>query len=705
LGSLLLNCTVVSNLNGIFSSRCAGGVTGCNLTNCIVLNNSCVYQSPSNSAACSFGYSCTMPLQSGTGNIAFDPHFLQDNWHLADDSPCRSAGLAGISSGVDLDGQAWANPPSMGCDEWSPEPLLVAPFHPTLERFPIALNMGAALIAGQEPIDCYWYKDGALLEDGGRYSSTHSTNLIIAGFGPTDAGNYYPVLSNAYGISTGAVSVVVHCVDAAGKNPVPPFSSWAAAATNLQDAVNAAAAGDFVLVTNGFYASGGAVVTGDLTNRVVLLPRMTLSSINGPQTTVIQGARDPATTNGPGAVRCVWMGSDSTLNGFTVQGGATRTGTGISFLESGGGICCDGTTATLVKNCLIRSNTASMMGGGCAFAYRVDHCKILQNSAQYGGGCTYVRLFNSLIESNSASQSGGGLYWNSLSNVVAVNCTFTRNSAPIGGGVAGLAYIPGLSLSNCIVYGNWMPGQPEMASDYYQLSACWNCCLPSLSFYPTNFTGGCITNDPQLLSDGHLALSSPCRGMGAPVTSGTDIDGEQWLFAPSIGCDEVVESALTGPLSVSVHAARPVVTERGTLMLFGDVTGRATSVSWDFGDGTTLADVSSSTPTHTWTNAGDYTVTFTASNPTEGAVSSSMVVHVIPLVAPQLSVGSFDLTNFHLSYTAQPGVHYAVEQTTNLTPPVVWKPFLSNWNGAETPISAVDPQATNAARFYRIRIQ
>ena len=96
-------------------------------------------------------------------------------------------------------------------------------------------------------------------------------------------------LSAACGVLAINASATVRYVNQDNANPTPPYTTWASAATNIQDAVDAAATGDRVLVTNGVYQSGGHIVYGALMNRAAVTKPLLILSVNGPSATVIRG--------------------------------------------------------------------------------------------------------------------------------------------------------------------------------------------------------------------------------------------------------------------------------------------------------------------------------------------------------------------------------------------------------------------------------
>ena len=194
-----------------------------------------------------------------------DPQ-LASSSHLSAASPCRGAGSAAYASGTDIDGEAWASPPSIGCDEYHAGavtgPLSVgitASFTNVVTGFTVQFT---ALIEGRTTASAWDFGDGI--------TATNQPYTSHAWAAPGD----YAVVLRAYnesqpgGISaTVTVHVVaqpVHYVAADSANPVAPYTSWATAATNIQDAVDAGSRrATLVLVTNGIYATGARVTVGD----------------------------------------------------------------------------------------------------------------------------------------------------------------------------------------------------------------------------------------------------------------------------------------------------------------------------------------------------------------------------------------------------------------------------------------------------------
>jgi hypothetical protein len=561
----------------------------------------------------------------------------------------------------------------------------------TVSGAPLALSVRAIAVAGQDPFTFSWYKDGAPLSDSSHYSFASTTNLVVNGFGPADAGLYLFIATNTSGMATSSVRVVVHCASAASAAPSAPYLDWSTAASNIQDAVDSAVPGDFVLVTNGIYKTGGRVTAGTLTNRVVIPAPVTVASINGANSTIIQGQFDPASTNGPLAVRCVWMTDSSILLGFTLRNGATLNSGFQDTMQSGGAVWAT-TNATLI-NCLLTNNTAGSWGGGI-YQGTVRNSKIIHNGSVVAGGGAYQTIINNSLIQDNAAPNGAGIDYCTLSN-----CTVTGNTATSLFGAA----VEASFVANSIVYynysssaeiKNWNPGAPPT---FY-----FSCTTPLPS------GGSNITADPQLLGSTYLPSTSPCFRAGSSLyASGTDIDGEPWANPPSMGCDELYEASVTGPLAVGLTANTPIIVQGKFMFLTGQIYGRATRTAWDFGDGNIVTNRSFQGTAHSWPGAGDYTVTFTAFNadhPT--GVSTNILIHVVPLSPASLTSPNMAGTNFTFSFAGQSGASYFVEETTNLTPPITWQSVTSfTVFGTNTTILINDAKATNFSRFYRVRAQ
>ena len=369
----------------------------------------------------------------------------------------------------------------------------------------------------------------------------------------------------------------------------PPFSDWGAAATNIQDAVDLAAAGSTVWVSNGVYQTGwrtnyppGTV----LKSRLVITNAVTVRSLDpDPAQTVIMGSRDPDTlSNGSNAVRCVYMRGGASLIGFTVTNGATLEPPPASDNiypndnHNGGGIFVYDTGS--VSNCIIAGNLAGAFGAGVhkgavydsdivgnmartnAFMARyggggganssiLQGCRLSDNVGHYGSGvCGGVvsncwltghrkifsltlytvynsTLYNSLIVSNSTTYA--------VRATKLYNCTVANNTQ---WGVHQES-----TFVNCIVYYNASGNFNKTNSTTY------TCTTPT----QTNWVpgDGNITADPAFVDraagDYRLARNSPCLDAGTNgvwTADAVDLDNRRRIDRVTdiadMGCYEYV---------------------------------------------------------------------------------------------------------------------------------------------------------------------
>jgi len=202
----------------------------------------------------------------------------------------------------------------------------------------------------------------------------------------------------------------------------------------------AVTAGDTVYAHPGTYSDGEmrTSTTAPHASRVIVPANVTLKATGSSEKTIILGAAsDSEFANkygmGTNAVRCVALGANAVLEGFTLTGGRTLPTSSISgdtayrdFNTAGGGVAgVDRNTTALVKNCVI-SNNFGMFGGGGAYC-RYQKCKVLSNTATSSGG----GIYRSGIVRDCFVDKNEGTYIVQYSDSI-YNCTIGYNNKGYG---------------------------------------------------------------------------------------------------------------------------------------------------------------------------------------------------------------------------------------------------------------------------------
>jgi len=324
---------------------------------------------------------------------------------------------------------------------------------PSSQAVLLGSNATFTVTATGSALSYQWFFNGAPLSDGGRIGGSATPVLNIANVQSSDAGGYVAVVTNPLSAAASRTASLtpqsilapsVRYVALTCTNPLPPYLDWSTAATNIQDAVDAAVVGDLVLASNGIYKLGGRAVYGVATNRVVIDKAVTVQSVNGPFSTVIKGDYTAPTHGGPNS-RCAYLANGAVLTGFTLTNGGTIFSTNLYLEASGGGVWCEASGA-VVSNCVLAGNVAARFGGG-AFGGTLVGCLLTNNAGSQGGGACSNVLLNCTLAKNSASfqnlNTGGGAVYATLNN-----CLLVANSCVGGGGGAAVSTLSGCVLSN-----------------------------------------------------------------------------------------------------------------------------------------------------------------------------------------------------------------------------------------------------------------
>lgn len=188
----------------------------------------------------------------------------------------------------------------------------------------------------------------------------------------------------------------------------------------IQEAVEAAEAGETVFIRNGIHDVGGALdgFSTPMSNRVYLAKSLTLvgESRDG---TIVKGAHateevdDKGLGCGANAVRCLGINADNVVvSNLTFTGGATHNTTAGNDKEenNGGGVyVANGRTGVVLVDCIVSNNVARRAG---ALRYGND-------GAVNHGNCLLVRTW---VHDNKAVERDPA-----VRGCLAAHCLFTRH--------------------------------------------------------------------------------------------------------------------------------------------------------------------------------------------------------------------------------------------------------------------------------------
>lgn len=313
-------------------------------------------------------------------------------------------------------------------------------------------------------------------------------------------------------------------------------TSWQEAFETVQQAMEAAGAGDEVWVKKGTYSL--------LSEIAVDTPVSIYGCFEGTETRREQRncLLYDTILDGQDSVRCIIIKSKGvTLDGFVIING---------WEDMGGGVHASASSDFTITNCIFQNNHANLGGGFFSEAPegKITNCIFTDNEAdEYGGGIyllnSTLNIANCTFAGNQAGDTGGpggGAIFNAYSYPLITNCTFSGNIARAG--TEGGAIFNKFShpeIANSILWGNFAGYGPEIVDDEVSATSATHCNIDA-----DGFEGilGNIRKYPEWIKpqdkDFHLRSNSPCINAG--TREGVDLPETDFEGDPRI-VDEAVD--------------------------------------------------------------------------------------------------------------------------------------------------------------------